>query len=344
MAPQPWAKRRAGSGIPANRSQVRHWGLPLALGVVLGCVLGSVAWLVYEHNQRQQAIANIRDLGGYFSEGAPTFPQWTDQPRVVVGDRFLAPFAKPSQDKRADLWFKPATDADLERVAAMSDLTQLDLSGTKITDRGLASLSGLTKLESLELAYTQVTDAGLVHLKGMTRLHRLRLEQCHITDAGIPHLQAIPSSDLYVHLQETNVTSVKAGELRVGPVGDSGVPRVGQVLLIRGSCVVADANYILDEIDINVLGHEEGSDEASHFGHGTCKPTRRRDTIGGFDFQIQLLAPKRPGDFKVEATTFAKLHSLRAFYTAGVCRIHVQPALAGEKGVSSVIERPDPKD
>jgi hypothetical protein len=292
----------------------------------LGGLLVVLAWRIHESRQRKQAISAIQEMGGHFAEGAPTYPQWTDRPRAVVGDALLSPFAKPSQYKRADLWMKPTTDADVERLAALTDLTQLDLSGTNVTDRGLAFIAGLTNLESLELAYTRVTDAGLVHVKRMTRLGRLRLERCNITDAAIPHLQAIPSPELYIHLRETNVTSVKAGELRIVPVGDNRPLRVGQTLLIRGSCTVSDPNYVLDEIDIDILGNEEGSDEASHFGYGTSKPTK--NPSGGFDFQIQLPAPKRPGVFKVEATTLAKLHGFRAFYTAGVCEIRVQPAAA----------------
>lgn len=300
------------------------WRRALILGVgIIG--IAWVAWWVHQYLERERAITEVRELGGYFAEGQPTYPRWTNQPRAVLGDRLLAPLAKPAHYKRVDLWFKPATDADLERLASITDLTQIDLCGTRITDNGLAHLSGLTKLESLELAYTQVTDAGLTHLKKLTRLERLRLEQCNITDAAIPHLQAIAHDDLYVNLRETKVTSIQPGELMVGPVDGDGEMRVGQTLVFQGTCKVSDPTYVLNEINIGVIGQEEDSDEASHFGSGTCTPTRRRD--GSFHFEIELPAPDRPGQFKVEASTCAKLHGFRAFYTAGLCRITVLPAL-----------------
>jgi hypothetical protein len=143
---------------------------------------------------------------------------------------------------------------------------------------------------------------------------------------------------MYVFLQQTKVTSVRAGELRVGPVGHKGELRVGQFLLIRGSCMVADPNYNLDAIDIDVLGKEEGSDEASHFGSGSCRPTRTG--AGRFDFEMRLPAPRSPGDFQVAATTLARMHGLRAFYTAGVCRIRVLPSLGAPAPGRPVTERP----
>jgi hypothetical protein len=79
----------------------------------------------------------------------------------------------------------------------------------------------------------------------------------------------------------------------------------------------------MDEICIDMLGNEEGSDEAAYFGNGSCRPTRRAACC--FDFEIRLPAPRRPGVFKVEATTFARMQGLRAFYTAGVTRIRVLP-------------------
>jgi hypothetical protein len=118
------------------------------------------------------------------------------------------------------------------------------------------------------------------------------------------------------------------------------VLRVGQLLLIRGTYTVADPDYSPDKIDVKIIGHEEGSDEAAYFGSGTCKPMRRPGTKDGFDFQIELPAPKYPGKFKVDAMTSAKLHGFNGFYTTGVAKIRVLPALAdmdqpGPEGMSS---------
>ena len=77
------------------------------------------------------------------------------------------------------------SDADMEKLAGLTGLEKLDISGpTQITDKGMASLKGLTNLKKLELESPYVTDAGLVHLKGMKNLEELKL-RVRITDAGL---------------------------------------------------------------------------------------------------------------------------------------------------------------
>jgi hypothetical protein len=106
-------------------------------------------------------------------------------------------------------------DDGIRRLASLSRLEELDLSGTAITDRGLEVLRHLPSLKRLHLGMTRVTDAGMSHLAHCHELAHLNLSWTHtgdaalralagkgklktfasgafITDAGIPLLHDIP--------------------------------------------------------------------------------------------------------------------------------------------------------
>jgi hypothetical protein len=59
----------------------------------------------------------------------------------------------------------PLTDAGLRELAALQNLTWLDLRDTRTTDVGLKELTGLKNLATLLLQATQVTDAGVAELQ-----------------------------------------------------------------------------------------------------------------------------------------------------------------------------------
>jgi len=110
---------------------------------------------------------------------------------------------------------KAVTDAGLHRLAQLTNLRRLDLSGTAITDRGLVILRSLPKIESISLAMTHITDEGITHLAscdalehvdlswtrtgdnavralaGKRRLHHFRSGN-GVTDAGLMLLHEIP--------------------------------------------------------------------------------------------------------------------------------------------------------
>ncbi|VTR96685.1 regulatory subunit : Putative regulatory subunit (Fragment) OS=Gemmata sp. Wa1-1 PE=4 SV=1: Sigma70_r2: Sigma70_r4_2: LRR_6: LRR_6: LRR_6: LRR_6: LRR_6: LRR_6 [Gemmata massiliana] len=65
------------------------------------------------------------------------------------------------------------TDAGLEHLAGLKNLTHLSLLGTRVRGTGLKHLTGLKNLTAIELTQAPVTDAGLKHLadlKGLTRI------------------------------------------------------------------------------------------------------------------------------------------------------------------------------
>ena len=60
-----------------------------------------------------------------------------------------------------------ATDADLERIAVLTDLTTLRAASPDVKDVGLAHLKPLTNLRILDVGECRVGDEGLAHLSGL---------------------------------------------------------------------------------------------------------------------------------------------------------------------------------
>jgi len=66
-----------------------------------------------------------------------------------------------------------------------------------VSDAGLEHLKGLKNLTTLHLGGIQVTDAGLEHLKGLTNLQTLDLQDTQVSDAGVKELQkALPNCEI----------------------------------------------------------------------------------------------------------------------------------------------------
>ena len=84
------------------------------------------------------------------------------------------------------------TDAGLDRLARIEQLTRLNLDGSqRLSDEGLRHLARMSQLEELDLSGTHMrfTDQGLASLAGLTRLKVFKA--CwppRISDAGIAHL------------------------------------------------------------------------------------------------------------------------------------------------------------
>jgi len=68
-------------------------------------------------------------------------------------------------DSRGDLGGTDITDAGLKDVAALTELTILNLSRTNLTDVGSRQVAALKKLTSLGLSGTRVTAAGVKELR-----------------------------------------------------------------------------------------------------------------------------------------------------------------------------------
>ncbi len=71
---------------------------------------------------------------------------------------------------------------------------------TTITDAGLEKLAGLNQLSLLFIEGTQVTDAGIAHLKGLKSCGQIAVGHTAITDAGIKTAQKARPKPSYVRM------------------------------------------------------------------------------------------------------------------------------------------------
>ena len=86
----------------------------------------------------------------------------------------------------------------------MTNLLELNLTGTKVGDAGVEHLKGLTHLVNLDLNKTRVTDAGLKYLGRLERLFSLKLTETGISDDGLANLKPLPLG--YLDLTSTKIT------------------------------------------------------------------------------------------------------------------------------------------
>lgn len=85
------------------------------------------------------------------------------------------------------------SDSVLARVAALDQITRLDLDGcARVTDAGLAQLERMPQLEELNLSgwHSPITDGGLMVLRHLKKLRRLEMAwPQRVSDAGMANLQ-----------------------------------------------------------------------------------------------------------------------------------------------------------
>jgi serine/threonine protein kinase len=96
-------------------------------------------------------------------------------------------------------------DADLKAITELTNLTELDLTNTKITDAGLQQLKVLTTLERLGLAKTNISDKGLENLQGLNQLKALYLDGTAVSDEGLQHIKNLKGLN-ELDLDGTSVT------------------------------------------------------------------------------------------------------------------------------------------
>ncbi len=97
------------------------------------------------------------------------------------------------------------TDAGMQYIKELKNLSKLHLEKTAVTDDGLAHLSGLERLEYLNLYGTAVSDNGLQHLKPLKNLSALYLWQSNATKEGAASLQTeIPGLEVNLGYEFTS--------------------------------------------------------------------------------------------------------------------------------------------
>jgi hypothetical protein len=111
------------------------------------------------------------------------------------------------------------TDAGMQFIARMTQLTHLDLSGTSVTDAGVALLHRSERLRHVNLQWTATGDGALRALAGKPDLTHLRSGNS-VTDAGLAVLTGFPG-----------FAACRAGDAEMALTSDEAGP---SYLLLRG--------------------------------------------------------------------------------------------------------------
>jgi hypothetical protein len=204
------------------------WGLLLAAGTV-------ALYAAATSNYRQwSAVSAVEDLGGIISLQSIA-PDWARDPaadymmrgsnrvvRVQLSRARMTP-AEIAQLVDAVASFhrlrtlrvasSPVGDAELAQIAALPELSAVDLNRTPVTDAGMKHLAALASLDWLILDNTAVTDDGVRVLASAVKLKMLSLEQTAVTDDGLLELAKLPSLDT-VYLIGTGVTDEGVAEFQ----------------------------------------------------------------------------------------------------------------------------------
>ncbi|XP_071910881.1 uncharacterized protein [Coffea arabica] len=173
---------------------------------------------------------------------------------------------------------KCITDSDMESLAGLINLKELQISSVNITNIGVSYLEGLSNLISLtvegcnvtascldpisafrhlkvlNLGFNDVTDACLVHLKGLTRLESLNLDSTRVGDGGLANLVGLQGLRK-LHLSDTEVgseglrhlsglTNLEEINLAFTSVTDGGLEKLSQLTNLKS--LNLDAPQITD--------------------------------------------------------------------------------------------------
>jgi serine/threonine protein kinase/Leucine-rich repeat (LRR) protein len=134
-----------------------------------------------------------------------------DQEREVKSAKELPP--EPFAVVAVNLAHSNILDDGLVHLEPLSNLAELDLTGTSVGDEGLAHLEKLSALKKLTLEGTDVRDTGLKHLLPLRNLVTLNLAETKVSDAGLEQLQKLPKLQS-LKLAGTRATGPAAMALR----------------------------------------------------------------------------------------------------------------------------------
>jgi hypothetical protein len=189
--------------------------LPDGLGARPGGVVTNVAQSTAPKPQAEvlPLAGQLADeLGISISTLAPEEPWLQANASLAAtnfGDAELARLAPLTLNLRwLDLGGTGVTDAGLEQVARMKNLSRLHLERTGLTDAGLEHLAGLPELAYLNLYGTKVTDAGLACLKADPKLRQLYLWQTQVTPTGAQAFAAAVTDKEQIERWQAEIASL----------------------------------------------------------------------------------------------------------------------------------------
>ena len=105
------------------------------------------------------------------------------------------------------------SDEGLKNIAALTNLTRLDVSYTAISNDGVAHLVPMTSLSELYLNDTKLSDGVFEHLSHMPSLKTVFLSGTKVTDHGIAQLEGNQNLE-HLELRDTSASEVGLARLR----------------------------------------------------------------------------------------------------------------------------------
>ena len=219
-----------------------------------------------------------------------------------------------------------ATDADVERVAAVKTLKRLDLSLTYISDRGAERLKGLDQLEDLNLFAAEfITDAAIAFLRGHQQLKILNLRGTDVTDTSLEYVTQLPQlksldisftqiSDVGLeHLASlTELEELKIGGNKISGVGLHALKLLPKLKKLSfygiqrrnaGWCWAP----VVTDLELETISLLSGIEELN-VGSGVALGTPRPDDLGPADGEAEC---RIAGGTRVTDLGLTKLVSLK---------------------------------
>ena len=205
-----------GKAIPGGKPRAPKWLVDL-IGVDYFGHVTRVSFVLRSfdlaHERIEDVLAETELVLGQAAIGSRVLPSTLVLPTMSDRNAMMASLEGLTELSELDLSGTDVTDAGLAHLKQLTKLTFLDLSGTKVSDTGLTHLKGLSNLSVIYLRGTRVTDAGLVHLQGLTNLSELVLRFTRVTDAGMVHLKRMTKLSV-LDLYATYVTDTEEEELQ----------------------------------------------------------------------------------------------------------------------------------
>ncbi len=108
---------------------------------------------------------------------------------------------------------REVTDDGVTHLLSLENLAELQIRETGVTSAGVKRLAALSRLERLDLSGLAVDDDALLALTSLDNLAMLRLNDCsQVTDASLAALQAFPRL-IELELNGTSITAAGLAEL-----------------------------------------------------------------------------------------------------------------------------------
>jgi hypothetical protein len=176
------------ASVPLHPTTARKKRLILLAGALM-CLVGTGAYFKWSAVRAESNTSSVRAA---LAANGITIIETNEAP-----DDSLSPFQSWDTPKvvRIQSGANQVTDAELAKIALISQHLNLMLASCPITNDGLSNLEGKSNVRYLNLAKTSVTDEGMKHLRGMN-LQSLDLSATRITDAGLATLGEFDFPDL----------------------------------------------------------------------------------------------------------------------------------------------------